>query len=181
MSAMGPGLGDRGMSMLDPAVQASYTLGAYQPDGQAGDYMTDLPSESLSLLRAGSSINLDTLMADRNEESAVDAIHVTVTPYGFPAFSASTPTAPATLLGFYQYDESTTFLAFVPISKFPTLTTQQLTAMQTIYRDLKQNESPAETNPQSRILTRQHCVTLDRLKEEALLLHYASQARSAPT
>lgn len=177
---------DRGLSVLDQAnlAERHATMAGFYPESNANaaaaaaDFMTDLPTESLSLLRAGSSIRLEAMLADNSDESAVDAIHVTATPFGFPTFSAAstsgaTPTA-AQLLGFFQYDESTTFLVFVPLARFQ-VTPVQVKEMERIYRQLRDHDG--EGNAHSRILTRAQCITLDKLKEEALLLHYASQAR----
>ena len=172
-------LGDRIFS-LDALQMGSpfIRLQSYQDPAQS-DY---LPDDSMNLMRAGSSLNLNALMsassASDRDESLVDAIHVTATPYGFPAFSATTATPPSALVGFYQYDESTTFLAFVPIAMFPAITPTQIQAMEKIFRKLRSPEGGDNVNAaaQSKILTRQQCITLEKLKEEALLLHYASQA-----
>ena len=187
-SLVGPPLDvDRGMSMLDATRPSSLlTMQNYHPpvgDASADMYMSesDLPPDSLNFTRAGSSINLESLMNDHNLESSVDSIHVSATPHGFPAFSS----APH-LVGFYQYDESTTFLAFVPIAKFPAITEAQRKEMERIFKQLKEQDhgTAASSSDQgsggssssSRILTRAQFITLERLKEEALLLHYASQA-----
>ena len=204
-AASGGGVGSDGGLVGSTAFA---NLGPFQGGSGSHDFgssSNDLPDTSLSLLRAGSSINLDALMSAQTDESNVDAIHVTATPFGFPAFSSAHPsaaaasaaaaagasTAPSSLQGFYQYDESTTFLAFVPLSRFTTITPAQVAEIEKIYRALR-SAAPAEgaataagasaaSAANSRILTRAQCITLEKLKEEALLLHYASQAGSVIT
>jgi len=153
-----------------------------------------LPDRGLALLRAGSSINLnnlDSYMQGQADEAVVDAIHVTNTAFGFPAFGAAT-TAPASasassspappsviypLCGFYQYDESTSFLIFVPLSRFTSgangngIRPDQVAEMERIFAQMRADGH--EQSPAARILTRAQTITLEKLREEALLLHYA--------
>jgi hypothetical protein len=69
---------------------------------------------------------------------------------------------------------------------FPALRAEQVAGLEANYRALRApaggNASSAAAAPppeQSKIITRAAAITLDKLKEEALLLHYASQAEAA--
>jgi len=147
------------------------------------------------------------------DESCVDAIHVSFTPCGFPAFgtsataaniaaSAAAAAAPSSsppptaspvgpwLVGFYQLHSSSQDLLFVPLCQCSTLKYQQSREVETIFRKLWEEDqklahthSPANntngqhsSHSQSRILTKKTCITLSKLKEEALLLHYSLQS-----
>jgi hypothetical protein len=46
-----------------------------------------------------------------NDESTIDSIHVITTNFGFPAFNASNQ-----LIGFYQHDESASYIVFMPLN-----------------------------------------------------------------
>lgn len=219
MLHMGGSAADRGVGSDGLVGSTAFAnLGPFQGGGAGshdfGSSSNDLPDTSLSLMRAGSSINLDALMSTQIDESNVDAIHVTATPFGFPAFSSAHPsaaatsaaaaagasTAPSSLQGFYQYDESTTFLAFVPLSRFTSITPTQVAEIEKIFRALRSaggtaaegadaaaatggssSSAAAAASANSRILTLAQCITREKLKEEALLLHYASQAGSDNT
>lgn len=181
LSVLGVGgvpLGDRGFSSLPMEGVVGSTPFATLGTFQTSDEGTELPDSSVPFGRAGSTLNVHELLNSAPvDESGVDAIHVTATPFGFPAFSASTTGSSSSsgpsLLGFYQYDSDTTYLSFVPLSRFPSIRPEQVRQIENIYRSLR---TDGENNPAvSKILTRQQCVTLQRLKEEALLTHYASQ------
>jgi len=104
-----------------------------------------------------------------SEEHLVFSILVRQTSYGFPAFSQE-----GKLLGFYQYDDTTTYLNFWALKLYEGKIDSEAKEIQNAFDSLKNGtaEYPAQ------ILSKAECVTLDNLKEQALLLHFQTQANN---
>jgi len=124
------------------------------------------PIDLISVPQASNDIALGDFMMDSfAEENSVYGVLVFQTPYGFPAFNQSNQ-----LIGFYQHDDTSNVLGFVALQLYDGKIDAPAKEIQAQYDRHRENES-------SCIVTRADCITLDKLKEQTILLHFSNQAQ----